>query len=115
MSTQHDCLFCQIVAGEVPATIVSESPHTIAFKDIKPEAPTHVLVIPRRHEPDIGSLAAADPDAAITLIAEARAIAESAGNGSYRLVFNTGADANQTVFHCHGHVLAGRNMSWPPG
>ncbi len=110
-----DCLFCKIVAGDIPADVVSESEHTIAFKDINPEAPTHVLVIPKRHEPDIGSLAAADPDAAITLIAEAKAIAESAGNGSYRLVFNTGADANQTVFHCHGHVLAGRNMSWPPG
>ena len=98
-----DCLFCKIIAGDIPAEIVSESEHTIAFKDINPEAPTHVLVIPRRHEPDIGSLA------------EARAVAESAGNGSYRLVFNTGADAAQTVFHCHGHVLAGRSMSWPPG
>ncbi|MEO6604065.1 MAG: HIT domain-containing protein [Aeromicrobium sp.] len=113
--TDPDCLFCKIVAGDIPAEIVSESEHTIAFRDIKPEAPTHVLVIPRRHEPDIGSLAAADPDAAIALIAEARAIAESAGNGSYRLVFNTGADDNQTVFHCHGHVLAGRPMNWPPG
>ena len=110
-----DCLFCKIVAGDIPAGIVRESEHTIAFKDINPEAPTHVLVVPRRHEPDIGSLAAADPEAAIALLAEAKAIADQAGNGSYRLVFNTGADANQTVFHCHGHVLAGRPMSWPPG
>ena len=113
--TDTDCLFCKIVAGDIPAEIVSESEHTIAFKDINPEAPTHVLVIPRRHEPDIGSLAAADPDAAIALLNEAKAIADQAGNGSYRLVFNTGADASQTVFHCHGHVLAGRSMTWPPG
>ena len=109
-----DCLFCKIVAGDIPADIVRESEHTVAFKDINPEAPTHVLVIPKRHEPDIGSLAAADPDAAVTLLNEAKAIADGAG-GSYRLVFNTGADANQTVFHCHGHVLAGRTLSWPPG
>ncbi|MEO6605225.1 MAG: HIT domain-containing protein [Aeromicrobium sp.] len=113
--SETDCLFCKIIAGDIPAEIVRESEHTIAFKDINPEAPTHVLVIPRRHEPDIGGLADADPDAAIELIAEAKAVADAAGNGSYRLVFNTGADANQTVFHCHGHVLAGRNMSWPPG
>lgn len=110
----EDCLFCKIVAGDIPAEIVRESEHTIAFKDINPEAPTHVLVIPRRHEPDIGSLAVADPDAAIALLNEAKAIADQAG-GSFRLVFNTGADANQMVFHCHGHVLAGRSMSWPPG
>ena len=110
-----DCLFCKIIAGDIPAEIVSESEHTIAFKDNNPEAPTHVLVIPRRHEPDIGSLAAADPAAAIALLNEARAVADSAGNGSYRLVFNTGADAAQTVFHCHGHMLAGRSMGWPPG
>ena len=113
--TDTDCLFCKIVAGDIPAEIVSESEHTIAFKDINPEAPTHVLVIPKRHEPDIGSLAAADPDAAIALLNEAQAIADQAGNGFYRLVFNTGADASQTVFHCHGHVLAGRSMTWPPG
>ncbi len=115
MTDTADCLFCKIVAGDIPADIVSESEHTIAFRDINPQAPTHALIIPKRHEPDIGSLAAADPDAAIALIAEAQAIAESAGSGSYRLVFNTGADAAQTVFHCHGHVLAGRSMSWPPG
>lgn len=115
MSTQDDCLFCKIAAGDIPAEIVRESEHTIAFKDINPEAPTHVLVIPRRHEPDIASLAAADPEAAVTLLNEAKAVAEATDNGSYRLVFNTGADAQQTVFHCHGHVLAGRSLSWPPG
>ena len=114
-ATEPDCLFCGIVAGKVAATIVATTPHTVAFRDLDPQAPTHVLVIPRRHEPDIGSLAAVDPEATITLLAEARQIAESEGNGSYRLVFNTGADAHQTVFHCHAHVLAGREMGWPPG
>lgn len=114
-SPAQDCLFCKIVGGDIPADVVSETEHTIAFRDVDPQAPTHVLVIPRRHEPDIGSLAAADPDAALALLAEARAIAETQDNGSYRLVFNTGADAHQTVFHCHGHVLAGRPLGWPPG
>lgn len=109
------CLFCKIVAGDIPAEIVAETDHTVAFRDLNPQAPTHVLVIPRRHEPDIGSLAAADPEATIAVLAEARRIADSEGTGSYRLVFNTGAEANQTVFHCHAHVLSGRSMSWPPG
>lgn len=114
-STDSDCLFCKIVAGDIPAEIVSETEHTVAFRDLNPQAPTHVLVIPRIHEPDIGSLAAADTDATIALLAEAKQIAEAEGNGSYRLVFNTGADAHQTVFHCHAHVLAGRALGWPPG
>ncbi len=115
MSAEADCLFCGIVAGEVPADIVARTDHTVAFRDISPQAPTHVLVIPIRHEPDIGSLAAADAAATIALLAEARRIADTEGNGSYRLVFNTGADAMQTVFHCHAHVLAGRELGWPPG
>lgn len=110
-----DCPFCKIVSGDIPAEIVSRTDHTVAFRDLNPQAPVHVLVIPHRHEPDIGSLAAADPEATIALLAEARQIAGSDGNGSYRLVFNTGADAHQTVFHCHAHVLAGRQFGWPPG
>ncbi|MGA8988150.1 HIT domain-containing protein [Aeromicrobium sp.] len=109
-----DCLFCKIVTGEIPAEIVSQTPHTVAFRDVDPQAPTHVLVIPRRHEPDIGSLAAVDAEATIALLAEARKIAEAHAEGSYRLVFNTGAEAHQTVFHCHAHVLAGRALGWPP-
>jgi len=114
MANDADCLFCKIVAGDVPADVVHETATTIAFRDVEPQAPTHVLVIPRVHLPDIGSLAAAEPEATIDLLALARRVAEDAG-GSYRLVFNTGADANQTVFHCHAHVLAGRVMGWPPG
>jgi histidine triad (HIT) family protein len=109
-----DCLFCSIVAGDVPSDIVAETDHAIAFTDVNPQAPTHVLVVPRLHQPDIGSLAEAEPDATIDMLLLARRIAEDAG-GSYRLVFNTGADAHQTVFHCHAHVLAGRSMGWPPG
>ncbi|WP_229051413.1 histidine triad nucleotide-binding protein [Aeromicrobium sp. Leaf350] len=110
-----DCLFCSIVKGDVPAEIVGETDHTIAFRDINPQAPTHVLVIPKRHEPDVASLAEADPEATVDLITHTRRIADELGTGSYRLVFNTGADAFQTVFHCHGHVLSGRSLTWPPG
>ena len=109
-----DCLFCSIVSGDVPSDTVAESDHAVAFRDVNPQAPTHVLVIPRVHQPDIGSLAAAEPEATIDLLALARRVAEDEG-GSYRLVFNTGAAAQQTVFHCHAHVLAGRELGWPPG
>ncbi len=109
-----DCLFCAIVAGDVPSETVAESDHAIAFTDVNPQAPTHVLVIPRVHQPDIGSLAEAEPEAAVDLLRLARRVAGDSGT-SYRLVFNTGADAHQTVFHCHAHVLAGRSLGWPPG
>ena len=110
-----DCLFCKIVAGDVPAEIVSTTDHTVAFRDINPQAPTHVLVIPRLHAPDAASLALASPEAAAALLVETRRIAMSEGHDSYRLVFNTGEGAGQTVFHAHGHVLAGRGLTWPPG
>ena len=109
-----DCLFCKIVSGEVPGDVVHTTERTVAFRDVDPQAPTHVLVIPRVHQPDIGSLAEAEPEATLDLLRLARQIADDAG-GSYRLVFNTGADAHQTVFHCHAHVLAGRELGWPPG
>jgi len=109
-----DCLFCKIVAGEIPAERIAESDLAFAFRDVNPQAPTHVLVVPRRHEPDIGTLAAVDPASAVAVLDLARQVADEAG-GSYRLVFNTGADAQQTVFHCHGHVIAGRPLTWPPG
>jgi histidine triad (HIT) family protein len=110
-----DCLFCKIVAGEIPSEKVAETDLAFAFKDVNPQAPVHVLVIPKRHEPDIGTLAAADPNSAIAVIELARQVAEDQNGGSYRLVFNTGADALQTVFHCHGHVIGGRPLTWPPG
>ncbi len=110
-----NCLFCKIVAGEIPAERVAESELALAFRDVNPQAPTHVLVVPKRHEPDIGSLAAADAASAVAVLELAQQVADEVNGGSYRLVFNTGADAQQTVFHCHGHVIAGRPLTWPPG
>ncbi len=111
-----DCLFCKIVAGDIAAEVVHETPTTLAFRDVEPQAPTHVLVVPREHRPDAATLAAEDPDAAVDLIRAAAAVAEQEGLGDgYRLVFNTGAAAHQTVFHAHLHVLGGRSMTWPPG
>ena len=111
-----DCLFCRIVSGEIPATIVAQTPDTIAFRDINPQAPVHLLVIPRVHHRDIAALAAADPDLVGRLAADAAAVAKAEGVGeAFRLVFNTGAAAGQSVFHVHGHVLGGRPLAWPPG
>lgn len=111
-----DCLFCSIVEGDVPATVVHESDRVIAFRDIAPQAPVHLVVIPKEHYVDIGVLAANDQDLAGELIAEAAiAAAEEGYNDGFRVVLNTGADAGQTVFHVHAHVLAGRTFGWPPG
>ncbi|MFJ3903509.1 histidine triad nucleotide-binding protein [Streptomyces sp. NPDC090025] len=114
---QDDCLFCKIVKGEVPATIVRETATTVAFRDINPQAPTHVLVIPRAHFPDAASLAAGDPAAAADVLREAGEVAAAEGvdESGYRIVLNTGAGAGQTVFHAHAHVLGGRGLNWPPG
>lgn len=112
-----DCLFCRIVAGEIPADIVAESDSAIAFRDIHPQAPTHAVVIPRDHFANIAEVAAAgdvDVAALFRLAAEVAAI-EGVDQSGYRLVANTNADANQTVFHAHVHVLGGRVMGWPPG
>ncbi len=108
---QADCLFCKIVAGDVPATVVRESAGTLAFRDISPKARVHVLVVPRAHHRDAAALAAAEPALAAELITEAAAVAAQEGVGEgYRLVFNTGADAGQTVFHTHLHVLGGSDL-----
>ncbi len=111
-----DCLFCKIVSGAVPADVVHESDRTVAFRDVNPQAPVHVLVIPRRHAPDLASLVEADPDdvVAISRAVADIALAEGLGEG-YRVVLNTGSRAHQTVFHCHAHVLGGRDLGWPPG
>lgn len=115
-TAQPDCLFCRIVAGEIPADVVHESPTTVAFRDIAPQAPTHVLVIPRSHHANAAEVAAAEPATVADLVAAAAAVAEADGLGAdYRLVFNTGAGAGQTVFHAHLHVLGGRSLTWPPG
>lgn len=112
-----ECLFCAIVAGEIPATTVLETDRILAFRDINPQAPTHVLVIPKEHYPDVAALAAADAGLLGEVIAAAHRVAadEGVAEPGYRLVFNTGAQAGQTVWHVHGHVLGGRDMTWPPG
>lgn len=110
-----DCPFCRIVSGQIPAEIVAEGEHVIAFRDLNPAAPVHVLVIPREHHPTLGELAQAAPDALVELVAVAQRVADAESGGEFRFVANTGATAHQTVFHAHGHVLAGRSMTWPPG
>jgi histidine triad (HIT) family protein len=111
-----DCIFCKIVAGDIPADVVHETDRTVAFRDLEPQAPTHVLVIPRSHYPNAAELAAGEPEAAVDLFHAARAVADADGlDAGYRLVLNTGAEAHQTVFHAHLHVLGGRPMGWPPG
>jgi histidine triad (HIT) family protein len=115
--TDPDCLFCKIVAGDVPATLVHEDSHTVAFRDLDPQAPTHVLVVPRRHVPDVAALAHEAPDEVAPLLEAVAAVARAEGvaEDGYRSVFNTGAGAQQSVFHAHVHVLGGRAMTWPPG
>lgn len=110
-------MFCKIVAGQVPATLVCQTPRTIAFRDINPQAPTHVLVIPKEHYPDAIALAAAGSGLLDEVVRTGHEVAVSDGiaDGGYRVVFNTGVDAGQTVFHVHAHVLGGRGMNWPPG
>lgn len=112
-----DCLFCAIVAGDVPATAVLQTDQVLAFRDINPQAPTHVLIIPRKHYPDAAALAAADPGLLAEVIAQAHqvAVVEGISGGGYRIVLNTGAEAGQTVPHVHAHVLGGRPLGWPPG
>ncbi|MEO3868359.1 histidine triad nucleotide-binding protein [Nonomuraea sp. B12E4] len=112
-----DCLFCKIVAKEVPAEVVYETDRALAFRDINPQAPTHVLVIPKEHHADAAALARADQGLADAVLLAAHAVAEQEGvaDGGYRVVLNTGPGAGQTVFHVHAHVLGGRPLTWPPG
>lgn len=109
-----DCLFCGIVAGDVPSSTLYEDEHTVAFADTNPQAPAHILVISRKHVRDVAELGA-DTVAAAGLLAGIRAVAEQENLSDFRTVFNTGAQVGQSVFHVHAHVLAGRPMGWPPG
>jgi histidine triad (HIT) family protein len=111
-----DCIFCRIAAGEIPSDIVHQDDDVVAFKDLSPQAPVHLLIIPRKHIASIDE--AEDADAALLgrLLLTARDLAEKHGvAGGYRLVNNCGASAGQSVFHIHVHVLGGRPMDWPPG
>lgn len=109
------CLFCRIIRKEIPAKIVAENEDCVAFRDINPQAPVHILIVPRAHIPSVKEVT--DPTTVGKLTSMATDLAQRAGvaDGGYRLVINTNADAGQTVFHLHLHLLGGRIMSWPPG
>jgi histidine triad (HIT) family protein len=116
MATDADCLFCKIVAGDIPSDVVHETGTTFAFRDVEPQAPTHVLVVPRNHLPNAAAVAAEEPGVMVDLVNAAKSVADQEGlDEGYRLVFNTGRAAHQSVFHAHLHVLGGRQMGWPPG
>jgi histidine triad (HIT) family protein len=109
------CLFCRMLDGEVPTKAVAETESSFAFRDIDPQAPSHVLVIPRRHVQNLGELAGYSAEL-VDLVALAAQVAEDEGlDRGYRLVANTGSQAGQTVHHAHLHVLGGRDLTWPPG
>jgi len=110
-----DCLFCKIAAGEIPSRAVYSDDRVYAFHDVAPKAPTHVLVIPRRHIAKLADAGEADRELVGEVVARAAAIARDLGLEHYRLVANNGEGAGQTVFHLHFHVLGGRQMTWPPG
>lgn len=110
-----ECLFCSIVAGDIPADVVFRNDDVVAFRDIDPKAPTHILVIPISHFENVDALSSEEPDVAAAVLQAAAEVARQEGLDGYRLVFNTGAEAGQSVFHAHGHVLGGRSLTWPPG
>lgn len=112
-----DCLFCKFVSGAIPADIVYETDDVLAFRDINPQAPTHILIIPRKHIPTINKLDDSDTGLVGLLFAAARDIAKDEGvaEHGYRVTMNCNKGAGQTVFHLHLHLLGGRNFTWPPG
>jgi histidine triad (HIT) family protein len=113
----NDCLFCKIVAGGIPAALVYQDDAVVAFKDINPQAPLHVLIVPRKHIATLNDLAPADDALVGSMFRAAAALAREHGydERGYRTVFNTNREAGQTVFHIHLHLLAGRGLTWPPG
>ncbi len=115
--TNPDCIFCRIVAGEIPAQIVGRTEHALAFRDLTPQAPTHVLVIPTRHYASAAEATGDDGAAAMGEVMRLGVqVAEELGlDGGYRFVVNTGPDGGQSVHHLHLHLLGGRRMKWPPG
>jgi histidine triad (HIT) family protein len=116
MATDDTCLFCKIVRREIPADEVLRDEHVVAFRDLNPQAPTHVLVVPTEHAADLSDfVASADREGAARLLSAASEIGRRFGRDGYRVVVNEGPDGGQTVHHLHLHVLAGRHMTWPPG
>ena len=110
-----DCLFCQIAAGDIPAEVVFSDAEVLAFADISPMAPTHLVVIPRVHYATVSDLSSEHPILAGRILDVMSQLGDERAPDGYRLVFNTGPDAGQSVQHVHGHVLAGRHLGWPPG
>ena len=111
-----DCLFCKIVAGEVPADVVLDRDDLLAFRDVNPAAPTHVLVVPKEHLPSLAAVTGAHADLLAGLVGAVNEAAEAEGvAGGFRMVTNIGPDAGQSVDHLHLHVLGGRRLGWPPG
>ena len=110
-----DCLFCRIVRREIPATLVFEDEHVVAFRDINPQAPVHVVIVPREHVASLNEVTDAALVGRLSLAAAKIALAEGVADSGYRTVINTNRDAGQTVFHLHLHLLGGRHLSWPPG
>lgn len=112
-----DCIFCKIANNEIPATIVYQDDDVVAFKDLNPQAPTHTLVVPRKHIPTLNDVTAGDAELVGKMVLAASKIAADSGHADagYRLVLNCNQDGGQTVFHIHCHVLGGRIMNWPPG
>jgi histidine triad (HIT) family protein len=113
--TDPTCLFCKVASGEIPSERVYEDDTVVVFRDINPQAPTHVLAIPRRHLASVHDLADADGELLTALFRAMRTVATELGLSGYRIVSNVGAESGQSVFHLHFHLLGGRPMSWPPG
>lgn len=111
------CIFCRIAAGEVPSDVVLDEEHVVAFRDINPQAPTHILLIPRQHVRDVTELTEEHGPLLVHLLEAARRLAEQEGiaGSGYRIVTNVGREAGQSVFHLHLHLLGGRRLEWPPG
>jgi histidine triad (HIT) family protein len=110
-----DCLFCKFASGEIPVALVAESPTCVAFRDIAPQAPTHILVIPRQHISSLDGVTDPAIVADMAVMAQRLARDEGIAENGYRVVMNTGADGGQSVHHLHMHLLGGRAMGWPPG
>ena len=119
MGAMADCLFCSIIAGDVPADIIHRDERVVAFRDRNPQAPVHVLVVPIRHIVNAGTVVADDAEDVVALLVAAKSVADAEGIGAedrgYRLAFNVGPDALNSVPHLHLHVLGGRSFDWPPG
>jgi histidine triad (HIT) family protein len=115
MARDPECVFCKIVSREIPAPLLYENELVVAFNDLDPQAPTHILIIPREHHANAAETSEANPLVAAALFSAAAELARGAGLDGYRTAFNTGASAGQSVFHTHLHLLGGRAFAWPPG